>query len=107
MKIREDDWLEGKMLKDLKLRKEGVNLIGIQRPDGTYLGTPYGDTKIKTGDQLIVYGRETILKDLEKRKKDLAGEQQHERAVEEQEREKAKQEREDKESRVNRSSNQS
>jgi NhaP-type Na+/H+ and K+/H+ antiporter len=98
LKIHEGDWLEGKMLKDLKLRQEGVNLIGIQRRDGTYLGTPYGDTSIKNGDQLILYGRENTLRNLEKRKQDLAGEQEHEKAVREQQIEKEKQDREDLES---------
>lgn len=101
LKIHEDDWLEGKMLRDLKLRKEGVNLVAIQRADGTYLGTPNGDSMVKTGDQLIVYGRESTLKNLERRKKNLAGEKQHQRAIEEQEREKEKQDREDKKGREN------
>ena len=102
LNIQEGDWLENKLLKHLKLRQEGVNLIGIQRKDGTYIGTPYGNTKIKSEDQLILYGRENTLKNLEKRKKNLAGEQEHEKAVAEQEKEKAKQDEEDKQSQIKR-----
>ena len=98
LNIQEGDWLENKLLKHLKLRQEGVNLIGIQRKDGAYLGTPYGDTEIKSGDQLILYGRENTLKNLENRKKNLAGEQEHEKAVAEQKKEKAKQDEKDKQS---------
>lgn len=96
--IHEDDWMENKKLKELKLRQEGVNLIGIQRKDGTYIGTPDGNTKIKKGDQLILYGRESTLKNLERRKQNTVGEQEHEKAVYEQEMEKAKQEKQDEES---------
>lgn len=96
--VREEDWLSERKIRDCNLRQEGINIIGIQREDGTYLGTPDGDTKIVTGDQLMLYGRVNAIRKLEQRKKDLSGDEEHKKAVEEQKQEKKKQEREDKES---------
>jgi len=93
--IKEGHWMENKKVGSLKLRQEGLNLIGIQRMKGTYLGTPNGETEIQTGDELILYGRKKTLKNLEKRKRNLMGEREHQKAVKEQENEKVKEERSD------------
>jgi Trk K+ transport system NAD-binding subunit len=96
--IKEEDWLAEKKVAECNLRHEGINIIGIQREDGTYIGTPDGKSKIVPGDQLMLYGRIDSLRKLEQRKKDTSGDEDHEKAVEEQKQEKKKQEREDKES---------
>lgn len=96
--VNKDDWMANRKVKHINLRKEGINLIGIQRIDGTYIGTPYGDTKIASDDQLILYGRKKSLKNLEKRKQDTSGDLDHAKAVEEQNQEQEKQKREDTES---------
>jgi NhaP-type Na+/H+ and K+/H+ antiporter len=93
IKVKKGDWLENKKLKDLKLHQEGVNLIAIQRDDGDYIGTPAGSTKIIDQDRLILYGREKNLKNLEKRRKNRKGDQEHEKAKAEQ-KEKRRQEQE-------------
>jgi len=98
IKINEDDWMQSKKIGELKLRKEGVNIIGIQRKDGTYIGTPYGDTEITKDDQLILYGRKKNLKNLEKRKQDASGDRDHQEAMKEQDEEKKKQKEKDTES---------
>lgn len=99
IEVNEGDWMENRMVGDLQLWEEGINLIGIQRDDGTYLGTPQGETKVTTHDQLILYGRRNTLRNLEKRKQDFAGDEEHEKAVKEQTHEEEKQKREDKRSR--------
>ncbi|MFW5822011.1 MAG: TrkA C-terminal domain-containing protein [Tangfeifania sp.] len=99
IEVKEGDWMENRNVGNLQLWEEGINLIGIQRDDGTYLGTPQGETKITTNDQLILYGRENTLKNLEKRKQDFAGDQEHEKAVRDQSEEEEKQRKEDKRSR--------
>ena len=96
--VNSDDWIANKKIKDINLRKEGINLIGIQRKDGTYIGTPFGDTKISEDDQLTLYGRKKNLKNLEKRKRDAAGEKDHQEAIKEQDQEKKKQKEKDTES---------
>ncbi len=97
LKVNNNDWMEGREVGDLKLRQEGINLIGIQRKDGTYIGTPYGHTKIFTGDQLILYGRESTLENLEQRKQGIKGEKEHKKAMKEQQKEKVRQEQKDRE----------
>ena len=94
LKVNEGDWLEEKGLKELNLRQEGINLIGIRRKNGKYIGTPHGETRILTGDNLIIYGREKNLKNLEKRKENYQAEKEHEKAVKDQEKELQKQEEE-------------
>lgn len=98
IEVKEGDWIENQRVGELKLWQEGINLIGIQRSDGNYLGTPKSRTRIKTKDQLILYGRKNNLKDLEKRKRDLLGDKAHDEAVKDQNREMKKQQQEDKES---------
>ena len=97
--VREGDWLENKQLADLELKEEGINLISIRRKDGTYIGTPRGETEIVKDDNLIIYGREKALKNLEKRKEDFRGRQEHEQAKKDQEKEMEKQEQEEEKSR--------
>jgi NhaP-type Na+/H+ and K+/H+ antiporter len=92
LKVNQGDWLENKELKTLNLRKEGINLIGIRRKNGKYIGTPHGETTIQTGDNLIIYGREKTLKNLEKRKENYQAREEHDKAVKDQEKELEKQE---------------
>ena len=99
IEVKEEDWMENRTVNNLQLWQEGINLIGIQRDDGTYLGTPQGETKVTTHDQLILYGRKNTLRNLEKRKQDFAGDEEHQKAVKEQSKEEEKQKREDKRSR--------
>ena len=95
IEINEGDWMENKKVGELQLWQEGINLIGIQRDDGTYLGTPKSGTKITPHDQIILYGRENNLRNLEKRKQDESGDNDHDKAVKEQNEEVRKQEKED------------
>lgn len=91
LKVTPGGWLDNKLLRELNLRQEGINLIGIRRHDGRYIGTPQGDTRIHSGDNLVIYGREKALKNLKKRKEDHQGQQQHQQAVKDQEKELQKQ----------------
>lgn len=95
IEVKKGDWLENKRVGKLQLWQEGINLLGIQRNDGTYLGTPKSSTKITTYDQLILYGRENNLKNLENRKSDLVGDKAHDKAVKTQNKEVEKQQKED------------
>ena len=83
MEIDVDDrnWLANKKLKELRLRDEGIAVLGIQRSDRSYLGAPYGDTYVCPGDTLILYGRKTALMELELRQEGFAGEKAHQHAI--------------------------
>jgi hypothetical protein len=85
--VREKDWLTGKRLYESGLREEGVNVLGIQRKRGGYIGTPTPETRIHARDTLILYGRRSSLKELERRRKGATGDSEHDQAVEKQRRE--------------------
>lgn len=82
--IEKNDWLEGKTLQNANLRDEGINVLGIERRDGIFLGTPTGDTLIEEGDTLTIYGLKNVLVEIDERKNDFFGDIQHERATQRQ-----------------------
>ena len=77
-----DGWLAGRTLGDLRLRDEGVVVLGIARPDGSYVGVPDKDTLVRPNDTLILYGRASSFEDLTRRAPGRAGNEAHVRAVE-------------------------
>ncbi|MFO7975582.1 MAG: TrkA C-terminal domain-containing protein [Candidatus Hydrogenedentota bacterium] len=78
--VKENHWVTGRNLIDLRLADEGIQVLGIQRANGTYLGTPTGETYLRNGDTLLLYGREDLLQSLEKRRQGEAGDLAHEEA---------------------------
>lgn len=79
--IDEGDWLADKTLSDVRLRDEGVLVLGIKRDGGEYIGAPRGQTKIYLRDTLVLYGRDDLLKSLDSRISGLTGDQEHSDAV--------------------------
>ncbi|MBD3419308.1 MAG: potassium transporter TrkA [Chitinivibrionales bacterium] len=88
LRLKPNDWLTGKKLQDTRLREEGVNVLGVQRKTGKYLGALKGDIEIRAGDTLILYGREKSLEELDVRQKGIHGDIQHNEAVEAERKEK-------------------
>lgn len=86
LQVQPGDWLAGRRLADIRLRDEGVLVLGIHRPDGSYIGAPRGHTEIRPGDRLIVYGRAPLLAELDQRCSGASGDQAHTKAVEAQRR---------------------
>lgn len=82
--VEQDDWLAERTLAELDLSHEGILVLGIVRSDHSYLGAPKGTTRIRFGDTLIVYGRGSLLAELDQRRADHAGERAHQAAVVEQ-----------------------
>jgi len=91
MQVREGDWLSGQTLRDADLRREGVLVLGINKPDGRFAGAPEADAKIEADDSLILYGRVDSLQNLDRRKSGFRGDIEHSRQIAEQ-REVARQE---------------
>jgi MFS family permease len=81
MKIEPGDWLDGKSLIEAALPKEGVLVLGIERSDGTYIGTPRAKDLIRSGDNLILYGLSTRIAELDQRVAGASGERAHSKAV--------------------------
>lgn len=84
LKVRDSDWVRGKSLIQLRLSAEGIQVLGIVRRNGQYIGTPTGHTYIRLGDTLILYGRRKQLEELDARRANAQGDRQHEQRVDEQ-----------------------
>ena len=56
LNVEEADWIIGKRLDQLRLGDVGVNVLGVHRNDGDFVGAPVGSTYIRRGDRMIVYG---------------------------------------------------
>jgi hypothetical protein len=84
LRIEKEDWLDGKKLAAARLREEGINVLGIKKPDGTYIGALTGETRIRAGDCLVIYGRIDAIETLDRRKKGMSGDLEHHEAIEEQ-----------------------
>jgi hypothetical protein len=95
--VQTHDWLANKVLKEAKLPEEGIMVLGIHRKDGPYIGTPDGDTEILPKDVLTVYGKASIFRELDERKKGREGDRKHEQAVARQEKSKEAEKQEDEE----------
>ena len=83
--VQPKDWVADKALSDLDLPGEGILILGIQRADGSYVGAPTGKTRIYEKDTLILYGRQDVLEELDRRRRGYRGDTAHKRAVAEQE----------------------
>jgi hypothetical protein len=84
MRVRPDEWLADKTLAQLDLRSEGALVLGIERANGHYVGAPRGPTMVRPGDLLIVYGKTSRLKELDRRPAGAAGDHAHQEAVQRQ-----------------------
>jgi K+/H+ antiporter YhaU regulatory subunit KhtT len=84
LRVRGDDWMAGRALRELKLRDEGVIILGITRANGVYVGAPKGPTMIRPGDTFILYGRQSCFEALDRRQKGEGGDREHDQAAREQ-----------------------
>ena len=83
--VREGDWVAGKNLAELELPNEGLLVLAVQSLDGGFSGAPRGQTVVHPGDTLILYGRTSVVADIDTRPDSPRGDQAHEQAVAEQE----------------------
>ncbi len=79
--VQPKDWVADKTLGELDLPREGVLILGIQKPDGTYIGAPTGKTKISEKDTMILYGRQEALAELDRRRTGYRGDTAHKKAI--------------------------
>jgi hypothetical protein len=79
LEVEPRDWLAGRKLAELRLRDEGVLVLGIHR-DGDYTGVPGKETRVESGDVLVLYGHEDRLEELDTRRRDHGGDAEHARA---------------------------
>jgi len=81
LQVTEGDWLAGRSLAELALSEEGVLVLGLTRADGGYVGAPRGETTLAAGDTVLLYGRDTVLDDLDARRAGVGGELRHAESV--------------------------
>lgn len=86
LKVEAGDWIAGRDLSELDLRDEGILVLGIERADGMYIGTPHGEDVVNADDTLVLYGRRQRIVELDDRRRGTEGERAHRLAVQEQER---------------------
>jgi hypothetical protein len=79
LEVEPQDWLAGRTLGELRLRDEGVMVLGIHRHHG-YQGVPDKATRVEPGDVLVLYGHEDRLEELDTRARDARGDEEHVRA---------------------------
>ena len=79
LQVQEGDWLAGQSLRAMRLRDEGVVVVGVQR-GGVYIGAPGPDTVIEPCDTLVLYGCRTRIAELDRRQRDASGDAAHARA---------------------------
>jgi hypothetical protein len=82
MEVRPGSWLADRTLAELRLRAEGVSVLGVVQPDGEYIGTPPPQHRFQAGDWLLTYGRNARLEELSRRPRDDAA--AHQSALNEQ-----------------------
>ena len=84
--VQADDWIVGRSLAEMRLTMEGIQVLGIRRADGDFVGTPIGSTYIRNGDKLVLYGEGEDVSGLCARKAGVEGDEAHEKKCEEQRR---------------------
>lgn len=92
LQVQPNDWMAERNLQQLRLADEGILVLGIEKPDGTYLGAPRGGTRLAVDDRLVLYGRQDIIANLDERRAGSSGNWEHVKAVEQHQRVKASEE---------------
>lgn len=82
MAVRPGDWMAGRPLGELRVKDEGVLVLGVVQRGGTYIGAPGKDTVISAGDIVILYGCDAILGELDVRRNGGDGDEAHHREAE-------------------------
>jgi hypothetical protein len=79
--VMESDWVAGRRLGELRLRDEGIVVLGVTRPDGEYVAGPDAGTLVTSGDILVLYGPDELVAELDQRPAGPAGDLAHSTAA--------------------------
>lgn len=79
--VAPDGWTADRPLRELRLRDEGIIVLGIERASGTYEGAPGPETVPQVGDTLVLYGADDDVCNLNARRAGGAGNASHEQAA--------------------------
>jgi len=76
-RVAEGTWIADRRLDEVRLPNEGILVLGIECPDGNFMGAPGRDVGIRAGDELVVYGPATGIRELEQRAAGEEGDRCH------------------------------
>lgn len=79
--VRDGDWIAGSSIERAHLFGEGLLVLGIECPSGSFTGAPPTDTEIRPGDTLVLYGRTPRIAELDRRARGADGDTSHGEAV--------------------------
>ena len=77
LEVTADSWLTDKSLAELRMTDENTLVLGVNRPDGQYIGTPPHNYVLREHDNLIIYGPESVIRDVDSRPSGEAGDRAH------------------------------
>jgi hypothetical protein len=64
MKLQPGDWPDDVPISETGLAESGILVLGIQRPRVGFVGAPTGQTRLRPGDTVIIYGQLDRLEEL-------------------------------------------
>jgi uncharacterized protein with PhoU and TrkA domain len=67
VEVTGDSWLANKALKASRPADRGLIVLGIARPDGSFLGVPGADDRVEPGDVVTVYGKGSVIRSVDRR----------------------------------------
>lgn len=76
------DWVTGRTIAELQLPEEGLLLLGINPNHADYVAYPDPDSRLASGDVVVLYGHTDAIADLDHRAMGDDGDAAHARAVE-------------------------
>lgn len=79
--IEEGDWIAGRSLRASGLAEEGLLVLGIECPGGSFIGAPPADVELRAGDELVVYGPAASVSELDERAVGEGGDRAHAEAA--------------------------
>ena len=69
--------MANKSLPELRLRDEGITVLGVDSKRKEYFGSPIGIFTIEPEDVITIYGKAHVIKNIYKRQRDFSGEREH------------------------------
>ena len=81
LRVGSTDWFANRTLSDTGLRREGILVLGIECPDGNWIGAPPEDVEIRPGDAVVLYGSSNQIADLSDRPTGEQGDERHRAAA--------------------------
>ncbi len=91
-KLDGNDWMCHKTLEQLSLSEEGIIILGVDRKDEGYFGSPSGNFELLPDDMITIYGKADGIRSVYERKKGRKAVHEHEKFVKKEEERKATQE---------------